>query len=301
MLQTESTSRADARMDEAVVDGSLSSVAPPLSDVVLPLRPLRGSEPLDLGLVIFRHAARTLVPLTVLLHVPILTVDLLLRLRWGGGSEGAALAMQGIPVVLLGGDTPYGPFVLVAQSVALSIVGLATGIVLRAALERRSVTTRTVISSSFRRTWTALAITTLSAVLYLLTSCVPFIGLVVAGAATFTASIVAGVEGVGPVRALRRSANLAGSSGMFAAGLFIGGMFVLLLVRFILSLGPFALVAMMGLPDAVSSILLTATGVTLVILQPLTATMAAAAYLALRVRAEGIDLWDRIATIGGSS
>ena len=46
------------------------------------------------------------------------------------------------------------------------------------------------------------------------------------------------------------------------------------------------------------SILSNLVGITLVILQPLTATMAAAAYLALRIRSEGLDLWYRISEVG---
>lgn len=300
MLEIESTSRADARMDGAVTVGAVPRSSAPLFEVIHPLRPLHGTEPLDLGLAVFRGAAERLIPLTVLVHLPILAVDLWLRLRWGGGSEATTLAMSGIPIALLWGDNPYGPLVVLVQSVALSMVGIAAGMLVGATLEGNVVGSRTVIVSVLRRAGTAFAITVLGLLVHLVTSCVPVVGLLAAGTATFTASVVAGAEGVGPWRALRRSLELAGANPVFAGGLFIGGLSILTLVRIILMLGPLALVAMMGLPDPVVSALMNLTGTALVVLQPLTAAMAAAAYLALRVRAEGLDLWERTVSIGGA-
>lgn len=293
MLRTETTARADAR-----IHASTEDVPSSLSQIIHPLRPMRGPEPLDLGLVIFRGLARKLVPLAIALLLPIQSVDLFLRLRSDRSTGPSSIATSGFPVALLGSGLPHEPFVVMAQSVALSALGIATGMILRGLLEGHVIATRRLLGATVRRIWVALVIGVLTLVVYVITSCMPVIGIVAAGSLTFTASIVAGSEDVGPWRAMRRSWALATASLGFAMGLFIGGVVIQWIVRITLLLGPLLLAAMLSLPDGAWSLLFSLVGVTSMVLQPLTATMAAAAYLALRIRSEGLDLRERIDTVG---
>lgn len=290
VLYSEVTARADVRREAA--DGA---VVPPLTVAIRPLRPLVGSEPLDLGITMFRALARTLVPVAVLLYLPIEAVDLWWRLRSGNAQP---IALAGMPMIRSQVPGAHGILVAFAHAVALSMLGLMTGMLLGAALEHRPVRISGLLAGVIKRIPVAVVITLIAVVAQIVMACVPLIGFVVAGTVTSTASIAAGAERLGPFGAVRRSSELARASARFAGGLFIGGLVVVWIVRIILFVGPLGLVAVMGLPEAALSIVANLSAVAMIVLQPLTAAMAAAAYLALRIRSEGLDLVERIATVG---
>lgn len=291
VLYTEVTARADADPVEAD-----ENVPPVWTAQILPLGRLSGSQSLDLGMTMFRGLARTLVPVTIAVHLPIEAVDLWLRLRSG---ETAPVPLAGVPIGASDMGPLQGVLMLVAHCVALSLLGIATGILISEGLAHRRVRPRDLARRMIRGIPTALGITLISLSLQIVMACVPVIGAIAVGTATSTTSIVAGAEGTGPWRAIRRSFRLAAASTGLAAGLYLGGLLVVWIVRFVLFVGPLALVAVLGLPDAAFSWVVDLGPLTLLVLQPLTATMAGAAYLALRTRSEGLDLMARIAAVGG--
>lgn len=292
VLYSDVTARADVRHDVAG-----TSVVSPLMDSIRPLRPLSGTEPLDLGLTMFRVLAKMLVPLTILFHLPIEAVDLWWRIRTGNTDP---ISVAGMPLAMTAATNLHGILVPLAHSIALSMLGLATGMLLRAGFENEPVRVRELIVRVLKRSPTALVITVVSLVGQIVVSCVPVVGFVIMGTVTSTTSVVAGAERIGPLRSLRRSFDLARANARFAGGTFLGGLLIVWIVRGILSLGPLGLVFVLGLPEVAFSIVGNLSAVTLLVLQPLTATMATAAYLALRIRSEGLDLTSRISGVGGA-
>jgi hypothetical protein len=117
-----------------------------------------------------------------------------------------------------------------------------------------------------------------------------YLGWFLLDALLMCASVVAGAEGVGPLRAFGRSWTLARSSYGVAVLVSFGGFVVTNILQFALVLGPVALVGMFTVSEGVLVLVQQITSLVLLISQPLTACIAGRAYVELRCRAEALDL-----------
>lgn len=288
------SSEATMRADTKLAPGSLRA-GTAAHEVLHPLHPMRVTEALDLGFTLFRVQARILIPIATVLYLPIQVVNLILRLANRGHTGATVLTTSGVAIAGIADMATYEPFILVAQSLALSILGLCSGHITAALIQQRSSQFGETIRFGLSRVGVAVGIVALSAGVYLVCSIIPIVGWLVAGAFTFIASVIAGAERLGPWKAVRRNIAFGRSRSSPAINLYLGGLVLLVLIRAVLLAGPVALVFVLGGPESLIDALASASAILLVIVQPLTATFAAGAYVMLRIRAEGMDLEQRIA------
>ncbi len=267
---------------------------------LVPLRRFGGTAALDLGFDLFRAQAKVLISIATALFLPIQLLDLFLRLTTRRPSGASAFTTSGFALGVFGPMSGFEPFILVLQSVALSLLGVASGVLTAAMMESQTMSAGAVFRRTMARFWIAPLIVAFSAIVYGLGSFLPLLGWAIAGGLTFTASIAAGVEGLGPWRAVRRAMALGGHNLTRAVGLYLGGLIILYLTRLVLLGGPLGLLALLGAPEQLINIVMESTAIVLVIVAPLTAAMASAAYVSMRVSSEGIDLAARIRALDPS-
>ncbi|MCB1255718.1 MAG: hypothetical protein KDB26_01340 [Microthrixaceae bacterium] len=288
-VSSEATLRADTKLAAGALGAGTTA-----NEVLHPLRPMRVTEALDLGFTLFKVQARILIPIATVLYLPIQVVNLLLRLANSGHAGATVLTTSGVAIAGIADVATYEPFILLAQSLALSILGLCSGHMTAALIERRASQFGETIRFGLSRIWVAAGIVVLSAGVYLVLSIVPVVGWLIAGSFTFIASVIAGAERLGPWMAIRRNIAFGRSRNSPAINLYLGGLVLLALTRAVLLAGPVALVFVLGGPESLIEALASASAILLVIVQPLTATFASSAYVMLRIRSEGMDLEQRI-------
>lgn len=295
-IGSEATLRADA------VAGPARLSEPQLAQSLLhPLRRLRATEALDLGFALFRVQARVLVPIATLLYLPVQLVNLALRLAHDPQEGWTALTTTGFGVLGVGSMLGYEPFVLVAQSVVLALLGICCGRLTAALIEQHTLPLGQVLRFGFRRFVSAVAVVALSAAVHIPFLLIPGVGFLIAGSFTFMTAVIVGAEGIGAFSALKRNIEFARITASPALGLYLGGLVLLSLVRVVLLAGPMMLAQLLGAPKVLLTVLADAAGILLVFVQPLTATLAAGAYVMFRTRAEGLDLRLRIEALPGAA
>ena len=192
-------------------------------------------------------------------------------------------------------DAP-GWMVLIAvlQRVALSLLGISCGYLVMAMTLGESLRYRTLVAFALKRAWVSLVIVVTVAAITLLSSCLPFFGVIILSSWTFAASVVAGAERLGPFASIGRSITLARASAGPSLMMFLGIVVLTLLVRAITFAGPAVLLATLSMPEAVRVVVEQISSVLLILTPLLTACLAATAYLSMRTRAEGLDVRYRL-------
>jgi hypothetical protein len=274
--------RADARPP---VDGA--GARAPHDALVASLRPRSVPAVLDRGVALLRIRPGRWFGLGAVLLLPIWLLDLVLLVTVG--AETVERVPLG-PSVARVGESAWVWLIVPLHAVALSLLGIAVGTAASAWRDGRDPTTGELLRAAFARTWTALVIVTLSALALLLASCVVGVGYLLAAPLVFTASIVAGAEGTGPLASLGRSASLARSAYGRALAMATGSLVLTQVVRFSCWLGPVALAGLLGAGEGVLVPIERIGGLVVVVVEPLTAAFALSAYLELRCRVEGLDL-----------
>ncbi len=285
------TARGDARetAPSRTRHGGSTSIPPvdPLAD----LRPVGPGAVIDGGFELLRHRFGRLVGLSACLYIPIWLVDLSLTVfgNADGASDGSGSPI-GPAFLLVGNGSTWVVPIAIAQSLALSVLGLCVGHLVMAATRGDDVAFADLGRLALRRSWVALLILPLNAAVHFASVVTLGFGFPLVDAFVFIVSVVAGAEGVGPWTALRRSFSLTRAAYGRALVISFGGLCITQVLRLSFFFGPSLLVSMLD-PSTVLSGLVSALGVAvLLIAEPLTACIAARAYLDLRCRVEGLDL-----------
>ena len=291
------TARGDARAparDHHTAADALADGTSPVAD----LRPVGPATVLDGGFDLFRFRFRRLVGFAACLFVPITVLDLILMAVVG--TETPERVAVGPSMFLLGSGDSWSWIILVGQTVALSLLGLCVGHLAASTARGVDVSFRELGRLALRRWWVAVLIVVLTAVPRALLSCVVFpVGWLLADAFFFVASSVAGAEGVGPWRAVSRSAALARGRYGNAVVICLGSLVISQVLRLSLTVGPVLLLASFAVPDALIGIVARLGTIVLLLAEPITACIAARAYLDLRARHEGLDLQLRASRVFG--
>jgi hypothetical protein len=246
---------------------------------------------LDGGFDLLRVGFGRLLGLTATLLLPLQLIELIVAARSGLSDT---VTMDQGPVAgmnLLGdGSSPYSVVFAGLRLMVLSFLGLAVGIMVRELLGGRLPSGRRLAARAARRWWVAALLPLLTVPVKSVGFCLVYVGWFLLDALLMCASVVAGAEGVGPLRAFGRSWTLARSSYGVAVLVSFGGFVVTSILQFALVLGPVALVGMFTVSEGVLVLVQQITSLVLLITQPLTACIAGRAYVELCCRAEALDL-----------
>ncbi len=278
--------RGDAPMP---VDGSVGEDRDdwPLT----PLGPVGVAGVLDGGFELLRHGFAPLVTLAAALLLPLQLIDLLVQLQ-SGVSDGVATG--GSPLAALAGigtqASTLSWVVLAARVIVLSFLGMAAGIMVDDLLVRTRRQGGQLALAAGRRWWVAVLVPVLCLPVKSLGGCLVYVGFFLADALLMCASVVAGAELAGPLHSFARSWRLAWRSYGTALGVAFGGFCISTVLQVALYVGPAALASIFVPSDAVLVVVQQVSLLALLIVQPLTACIAARAYVELRCRSEALDL-----------
>lgn len=277
--------RGDAP-DEVAEVTSRTDVEHPL----LPPRRLGVGAALDQGFALFRFRFRRLVGLAACLFLPVQLLDLVLRLTASDPTTSQEQASAAPTLLFFGGSSDWALLTVTLQAVALSILGICVGHLVARLLDGGDASFRTLLGVAARRCWVALLLVPLTMAIRLPFLLIPIIGFVLGDAFVFVASIVAGAEAARPIKAIGR--NFALTRGAFgpAVVMSLGSLCITQVVRISLYAGPFALVAIFSPPEGLLVAIEQLASLLQLVVQPLTACLAASAYVLLRTRVEGLDL-----------
>jgi hypothetical protein len=285
--------RGDAR---AGVTEDLSGGGPgPLEDN--PLARLAVTGPggvLDGGFDLLRFRFRRLVGITAVIFVPIQLLELVLSLTVGtaptvsnDGSSSEVLSGLGVQSV---GSSGWAVLFLLVRAVALCVLGIAVGHLVNGWLDGRDPTFRDALWFALRRSWVAPVVVAVASGSKLLLACLGGVGWFLADALFFIAGIVAGVERTGPFATVGRSFQLTRTAYGLSLVVCVGGFVICQILQLALTAGPLLLLAAFQPPEGWLLVAQQLASLVLLVALPLTACIAARAYVELRCRAEGFDL-----------
>jgi hypothetical protein len=257
--------------------------------------PLRGLGVVGAGGVLdgafdlLRFRFRRFVALTAVLFVPLQLIDLLLSLSEGPTTGGDGTGQ--FQLLDVGSTTSAWVFVVAGlQACALFLLGMAAGHLVDGWLVGRDDPFGTVVAAVARRAWVVPIVVVVAVVAKTAAACFGGVPFFLVDALFFIAGPVAAVERTGPLATIGRSVRLAKGGYGLALAVCFGGFAITFVLRFALGLGPSVLVALIGLPEGWLLVLEQISALTLLITLPLTACIAARAYVDLRCRVEGFDL-----------
>lgn len=255
---------------------------------LLQLRPMGPGALLDAGFDLLRARARRIVGLAACLYVPIRILDLVTMIASGDAEERYHVG----PALFLLGGSGWTWVVVVLQSLALSVLGLCVGHLAMQLALGRDPGFGELARVGARRAWVAALVVPISLLVRVPLSCIP-LGFLIADALVFMSSVAAGAEGLGPWRAVRRSIALSRSAFGPMLAVVLGALVISQVLRISFYTGPLLLAASFGPSDAVLTAVAQAGALVVLVAEPLTACIAARAYLDLRCRTEGFDLQRR--------
>ena len=249
---------------------------------------------LDGGFDLLRFRFRRLVGLTAVIFVPIQLLELVLGLTVGtaatvssDGSSGDVLSGLGLQSV---GSSGWAMLFLLVRAVALCVLGIAVGHLVQGWLDGRDPTFREALWFAASRSWVAPVVVVVASAAKLLLACLGGVGWFLADALFFIAGIVAGVEHTGPFATIGRSVRLTRSAYGLSLVVCIGGFVICQILQLALTAGPLLLLAAFQPPEGWLLVAQQLASLVLLVALPLTACIAARAYVELRCRAEGFDL-----------
>ncbi len=253
---------------------------------------------LDGGFDLLRHGFGPMVGLAATLLLPLQLLDILIRLRVGLEDD---LGGDVSPVVALGafgGSSPWFWMASALRVFVLSFLGLTAGVMIADGLSGRRRRGPQLVRAAARRWWVAALLPLLCVPVKSASSCLLYVGFFFTDALLMCASTVAGAEGAGPLRAFARSWRLGWRSYGTALGVAVGGFVIASILQVALYLGPAALVGLFVASETALLVVQQVSLLVLLITQPLTACIAARAYVELRCRSEAVDLFVRGAELG---
>lgn len=281
--------RADAGRRPRGEERSTVLVDPP---PFLPLRSVGPGAVLDGGFDVLRFRLGRMVGLAATLYAPLLLVQFLFELRYGlgSGTEDGVGSSPFVVVALGASESGWGLLFVLLNQVALSLLGVAAGFQVAAWLDGRDPTYGSTLRYLLRRSWVALLVVVLSALVRVPFLCLSVLGWWLSDAFVFTVSAAAGAEGLGPWAALRTTFRRVRHALGFAMVVSLGGLAISVVLRAALWVGPLALVSV-AVPSGLVAVLVARLGaLVLLVTEPLVACIAARAWLELRCRTEGYDL-----------
>lgn len=254
------------------------------------LRPMGPGAVLDSSFDLLRLRFRRIVGVAACLYVPIRILDLVTMIASGDAEDRYQI---GPAILLMGGDSGWALVVALLQSFALSVLGLCVGHLVVRMVDGADATFRELMSLAVRRSWVALLVMPLIFLVRAPLSCIP-LGFVVGDALVFTTSVIAGAERLGPWRAFRRSLTLSRRSLGPMLAVAFGGLLISQMLRISFYAGPVLLAANFSTSEVVLTAVAQAGALVVLVAEPLTACIAARAYIDLRCRNEGADLRRRL-------
>jgi hypothetical protein len=276
----------DARWPEAA-DGTELGDRNPLADV----EPVGAGGVLDGGFDLLRVGFGRLVGLAAGLLLPLQLVELIVATRSGLADQVSIEQSPLAGMAMLGGSSSSFGWVFAALRVlVLSFLGLTVGIMVQELLGDRLLSGRRLAARAGRRWWVAAVVPLLTVPVRSVGFCLVYVGWFLLDALLMCTSVVAGAEGLGPLRAFGRSWSLARSSYGTALAVSFGGFVVTSILQLALLLGPTFLVGMFTVSESVLVLVQQVASLVLLVTQPLTACIAARAYVELRCRSEALDL-----------
>jgi hypothetical protein len=226
--------------------------------------------------------------LTACLFLPVQLVDLVLRLTvTASPAQSADLGGAGVVGV---GSSDWVSVTIALQAIALSLLGIGVGHMVARLLDGDDTSLRELLGVLARRCWVPLVMLPLALLIRVVLIWIPVVGFVAGDVLVFLASIIVGAERVGPIAALGRNAQLVRSESGAAIAMSLGSLAITMVLRLSLYVGPVALLASLGPPEGVLVVASQLGALVQLVIQPLTATIAASAYLLLRCRVDGLDL-----------
>lgn len=261
------------------------------------LEPVGVGGVLDGGFDLLRRYFGVLVGLAAALLLPLQLLDL-----WASVAAGRSAELDTSPFVAafgaLDSTTPAAWLVVAARVVVLSFIGLSAGVLVSDALAQRRRSARSVLAAAGRRWWVALLVPVLCIPVKLVSSCVIYVGFFLGDALLLCTSVVAGAEGAGPLRSFGRSWSLGLRSYGTALGVSIGSFVISTVLQVSLYAGPALLASLFVSSESVLLLVQQISLLSLLVTQPLTAAIAARAYVEFRCRAEALDLTLRRRELG---
>jgi hypothetical protein len=254
------------------------------------LRPVGPGAVLDGGFALLRARFRRIVALAALFFIPIRLFDLVTMIATGDVVDRVDI---GPSALVVGGGSGWSWVVILLQSIALSLLGLCVGHLASRLSEGDDPAFGALAALALRRGWVALLIVPISLAIRLPLSCIP-LGFLLGDALVFLSSVVAGAEGLGPWRSVRRSISLTRRSFGSMIAVVLGGLVISQLLRVSFYTGPVLLAGTFTADDAALTAISQAGSLVVLVAEPLTACIAARAYLDLRCRHEGLDLRRRV-------
>ncbi len=253
------------------------------------LGPVGPGAVLDGAFNLLRFRFRRMVALCAVVFIPVQLLDLGFAISAGTDTASDVPQLQ-----LFDSGTPM-PFgvalgMLVLRACALFLLGMAAGVLVDGWLDGRDVAFGEVIGAVARRCWVVPIVVVAAGLAKWSAACFGLFGFFLVDALVFIAGPVAGAERIGPFASIGRSVRLGKATFGNALAICFGGFLITSVVRVALAVGPIVLVQMLGLPEGWLLLIDQVSSLTLLVTLPLTACIAARAYLDLRCRAEGLDL-----------
>ena len=258
----------------------------PLAD----LRPVGAGAVLDGGFELLRYRFGRLVALAACLFVPVWLANVVLSIVVPPEQVAAPGSGVGWTAFSTGSSSPLVLVVAGVQLVALSILGLCTGHLAMSLARGEDPGLRELGALALRRSWVALLIVPLNAAVHGLTGCFFGVGWVLGDALVFLSSVAAGAERLGPWQGFRRSWNLTRPQYGRALVISFGALCISQVIRWSLSFGPTVLLTSLDPASRLVGLFTALSSGVLLLTEPLTACIAARAYLDLRCRRDGVDL-----------
>lgn len=188
-------------------------------------------------------------------------------------------------------------FVLLG-SCALAWLGIAVGAQVAAWAEDTDLTFGRVLRVAAGRWWVAVVLAVVTWCIKVPALCVVGVGWFFADAFVFIAAVVAGAERLGPFAAIGRSCSLTRRWYWRALAVATGGAFITLVFQLVVLAGPALLLSALGLPEDVVLIAQQVGTLLVLVTAPLTACIAARAWVDFRCRSDGSDLDRRMVERG---
>ncbi len=263
----------------------------PLAD----LRPVGVLAVLDGGFAMLRFRFGRLVALAAIVVLPLTAGELVVALRSPQVPAVDPLSTPSAFEALAASSSSSAWAVLFAVlgAVGTTWIGLAVGAAAAAWIAGDDPTWSELVVGALRRAWVAPVLTLVTLSIKLPAACLLGVGFLAADAFVFTAAVIAGGERIGPFAAVGRAFDLSRRSYGRALGICVGGLAITVVLQFVVLLGPFTLVSSFGVGGTVATVVSQAAGLVVLVTVPLTACIAARAWIDLRSRAEGVDLLAR--------
>lgn len=253
------------------------------------LEPVGVGGVLDGGFSLLRSHFGVLVGLAAALLLPLQLVDL-----WASVAAGRSAELDTSPLLAAVGsmdsNMPITWLVAVLRFVVLSFLGLTAGVLVAGSLAGRVPSARSVLVAAGRRWWVALLVPILCVPVKAVSACLIYVGFFLGDALLMCASVVAGAERAGPFRSFGRSWALGWRSFGTALGVAIGSFVISAVLQVSLYAGPVLLASFFVSSEAMLLVVQQIGLLSLMVTQPLTAAIAARAYVEFRCRSEALDL-----------